>query len=68
MKNKDHLPHDVNVLVSPDDSIQLEPWPDGKWEAKLRNNIHIELVLVFVRAETRHGREKGGVCLVEVWI
>ena len=49
-----HSPHHLNILILLNYCIQLKPWPDGQGKAKLWGNIHIELVLLLVRAEARH--------------
>ena len=60
------LPHDINILILPDDGIKLEPWPNSKGKAKLRSYINIELVLLLIGVETFHSIQEGFIRLVEV--
>ena len=62
------LPHDIDVCVSLDYNIQLEPWPDGQRKSELWGNINVELVLLFIRLQTLHRIQIVRVGLIEVRI
>ena len=62
------LPHDIDVCVSLDYNIQLEPGPDGQRKSELWGNINVELVLLFIRLQTLHRIQIVRVGLIEVRI